>query len=113
MIKMKGLGRGLDPDFHMAADGRITARRKAGRAAPFVYTGVQILDPKVIENHPDGPFSTNLFWNRSLEKERLYGVVHQGMWFDVGSPPAIPATEPAFANTNADDGRIPTQCIST
>ncbi|PAX09494.1 nucleotidyltransferase family protein [Sphingomonas lenta] len=87
-------GRG---DFHIGGDGRIVARRKQGRVAPFVYTGVQILDPRVIENHPDGPFSTNLFWNRSLEKERLYGVVHQGMWFDVGSPKAIPATEAVLA----------------
>jgi MurNAc alpha-1-phosphate uridylyltransferase len=84
-------------DFHLAPDGRITERRRPGRAAPFVYTGVQILDPRVIEDHPEGPFSTNLFWNRAMTAGRAYGLVHQGMWFDVGSPEAIPATEAVLA----------------
>lgn len=89
------LGQG---DFHMAADGRITGRRKSGRAAPFVFTGVQILHPRVIEDHPEGPFSTNLFWNRAMAAGRLYGLVHQGMWFDVGTPQAIPQTEAVLAS---------------
>jgi len=80
-------------DFHLDANGRITGRRKPGRVAPFVYTGVQILSPRVIRDWPEGPFSTNLFWNRAIEAGRAYGVVHQGLWFDVGTPPAIAKTE--------------------
>lgn len=88
-------GRG---DFHMSPDGRITKRRTAGRVAPFVYTGVQILSPKVIADWPEGPFSTMLFWERAIEAGRAYGVVHQGLWFDVGTPAAIPATEAILAD---------------
>lgn len=84
-------------DFHMAADGRITGRRRPGSAAPFAYTGVQILHPRVIANWPDGPFSTNLFWDRAIEEGRAYGVVHQGLWFDVGTPEAIGRTEAVLA----------------
>jgi MurNAc alpha-1-phosphate uridylyltransferase len=84
-------------DFYMAADGRITARRKPGRAAPFVFTGVQMIHPRIIEDHPDGPFSTNLFWDRAIAAGRAYGLVHQGMWFDVGTPEAIPRTEAILA----------------
>ena len=80
-------------DFHLDAHGRITGRRKAGRVAPFVYTGVQILSPRVIADWPEGPFSTNLFWNRAIEAGRAYGLVHQGLWFDVGTPAAIGKTE--------------------
>ena len=80
-------------DFHLDANGRITGRRKPGRVAPFVYTGVQILSPRVIHDWPEGPFSTNLFWNRAIEAGRAYGFVHQGLWFDVGTPPAIAKTE--------------------
>jgi MurNAc alpha-1-phosphate uridylyltransferase len=80
-------------DFHLDANGHITGRRKPGRVAPFVYTGVQILSPRVIKDWPEGPFSTNLFWNRAIEAGRAYGVVHQGLWFDVGTPPAIARTE--------------------
>ncbi|WP_333572412.1 nucleotidyltransferase family protein [Sphingomonas sp.] len=84
-------------DFRLDAFGRITERRKPGRLAPFVYTGVQILSPRVIRDWPEGPFSTNLFWNRAMEAGRLWGAVHQGLWFDVGSPRAIRETESALA----------------
>ncbi|URW76306.1 nucleotidyltransferase family protein [Sphingomonas donggukensis] len=85
-------------DFHLDAHGRITARRRAGRLAPFVYTGVQMIHPRVIVDAPDGPFSTNLFWNRAIEAGRAYGLVHQGLWFDVGTPAAIGATEAMLAD---------------
>lgn len=85
-------------DFHIDAFGRIVGRRKPGRLAPFVYTGVQILSPRVIRDWPEGAFSTNLFWERAIAAGRAYGVVHQGLWFDVGSPPAIAATEAVLAN---------------
>ncbi len=80
-------------DFHIDANGRITGRRKPGRVAPFVYTGVQILSPRLIRDWPEGPFSTNLFWDRAIAAGRAYGFVHQGLWFDVGTPPAIAKTE--------------------
>ncbi|MES2753239.1 MAG: nucleotidyltransferase family protein [Pseudomonadota bacterium] len=83
-------GRG---DFHLAPDGRIIKRRASGRVAPFVYTGIQILSPRVIADWPAGPFSTMLFWERAIAAGRAYGMVHQGLWFDVGTPPAIAATE--------------------
>jgi MurNAc alpha-1-phosphate uridylyltransferase len=85
-------------DFSLSPDGRITGRRKQGRIAPFVYTGVQILSPRVIADWPEGPFSTMLFWERAIAAGRAYGLVHQGLWFDVGTPPAIVATEALIAD---------------
>ncbi|WP_404339659.1 nucleotidyltransferase family protein [Sphingomonas sp. MMS12-HWE2-04] len=84
-------------DFRIDAHGRVIERRKPGRMAPFVYTGVQILSPRVIRDWPEGPFSTNLFWTRALEAGRLWAVVHQGLWFDIGSPPAIAEAEAVLA----------------
>jgi len=80
-------------DFHLDAHGRITGRRKPGRMAPFVYTGVQILSPRVIADWPEGPFSTMLFWERAIAAERAFGLVHEGVWFDVGTPEAVKTTE--------------------
>ena len=85
-------------DFHLAADGRIVRRRKQNSVAPFVYTGVQIIDPATIRDAPEGPFSTNLFWNRAIEAGRAYAQVHQGLWFDVGTPGAIGATEAVLSD---------------
>ncbi|MFS0736389.1 nucleotidyltransferase family protein [Sphingomonas sp. 1P06PA] len=83
-------------DFHMDAAGRI-ARRRPGRVAPFVFTGIQIVSSRLLADAPDGPFSTNLLWDRAIESGRLYGVVHQGLWFDVGTPQAIARTEALIA----------------
>ncbi|MBX3593885.1 nucleotidyltransferase family protein [Sphingomonas sp.] len=85
-------------DFHLDAFGRIVGRRKPGRLAPFVFTGVQILSPRVIRDWPEGPFSTNLFWQRAIDAGRAWGLVHQGLWFDVGTPQAIAATESVLAD---------------
>ncbi len=85
-------------DFYLNADGRIVGRRKPGRVAPFAYTGIQILHPRLIVDWPEGPFSTNLFWDRAIAAGRAFGQVHQGLWFDVGTPGAIPKTEAILAD---------------
>ncbi|MBR0551710.1 nucleotidyltransferase family protein [Stakelama marina] len=85
-------------DFHIDSFGRITKRRMPGRLAPYVFTGVQMLSPRVIADWPEGPFSTNLFWERAIAAGRAYGLVHEGLWFDVGTPQAIGATEAMLAD---------------
>lgn len=84
-------------DFHMDANGRLS-RRKTAYVAPFVFTGVQILSPSLLVDPPGDTFSTNIFWNRAIEAGRLYGVSHQGLWFDVGTPRAIPVVESMLAH---------------
>jgi N-acetyl-alpha-D-muramate 1-phosphate uridylyltransferase len=83
-------GRG---DFHMDALGRLRRRRSYG-VAPFVFTGVQMMSKRLLAGDlPDGPFSTNMLWDRAIAAGRLYGAVHQGLWFDVGQPDSIRRTE--------------------
>ena len=89
------LGKG---DFRLGGDGRIVGRRPPGKLAPFVWTGVQILHPRLIADWPAGPFSTNLFWDRAIAEGRAFGQVHQGLWFDVGMPAAIGRTEAMLAD---------------
>jgi MurNAc alpha-1-phosphate uridylyltransferase len=79
-------------DFHMDATGRLS-RRRPGRVAPFVFTGVQILSPRLLVDPPGAVFSTNILWDRAIASGRAYGVSHQGLWFDVGTPQAIPVVE--------------------
>lgn len=83
-------GRG---DFHMNAAGALR-RRKANGVAPFVYTGIQMVSKRLFEGDvPEGPFSTNLLWNRAIAAGRCFGAVHQGLWFDIGQPGNIAKTE--------------------
>jgi MurNAc alpha-1-phosphate uridylyltransferase len=84
-------------DFHMDREGRIR-RKERGRVAPFVFTGIQIVSKRLLRNAPEGPFSTNILWDRAIEEGRCFGAVHQGLWFDVGTPGAIKLTETALEN---------------
>ncbi len=84
-------------DFHMDAGGRL-ARRRTGRIAPFVWTGVQLLSKRLITDPPSAAFSTNIFWDRAIAAGRAFGVVHQGLWFDVGTPAAVTRTEAILAD---------------
>ncbi len=84
-------------DFHVAADGTLR-RRGRSRVAPFVYTGIQIVAKRLLRDAPDGPFSTNILWDRAIAEGRCFGAVHQGQWFDVGTPQSIEATEAALAH---------------
>ena len=79
-------------DFHMDGAGRLT-RRRSGHVAPFVFTGVQIVSKALLKDAPAGPFSTNVLWDRAIAAGRCFGAVHQGLWFDVGTPEALKATE--------------------
>ena len=79
-------------DFHMDRTGRLR-RRERSHVAPFVYTGIQMLSKRILEGAPEGPFSANRLWDRAMESGRCFGAVHQGLWFDVGTPSAIKATE--------------------
>lgn len=82
-------------DFHMDAAGRLS-RRKAGHIAPFVYIGIQLVSHRLLRDAPEGPFSTNVLWQRAIEEGRLYGVGFTGQWFEVGTPQAIRPTEEAL-----------------
>ena len=82
-------------DFHMTADGRL-ARRQKGKVAPFVFTGIQMISKRLLKDAPEGAFSTNILWDRAIAGGRCFGAVHQGLWFDVGNPTAIKATERAL-----------------
>lgn len=72
-------------DFDMGPDGALT-RREEQRVAPFMYAGVQIIDPTLFDDGPDGPFSTNLVWDRAIERGRLFGLRMESAWMHVGTP---------------------------
>lgn len=89
-------------DFQCEADGRIT-RRAEQELAPWLFTGVQILDPAALTGAPEGAFSLNWVYDRALEAERLFGMVHDGEWFHIGTPDGLGEAEAymqtAFAET--------------
>ena len=82
-------------DFSHEADGRIR-RRRADASVPFVYTGVQIVHPRLFGDAPEGAFSFNTLWNRAMLQGRAYGMRMNGLWLHVGSPDELAAAEQAL-----------------
>ncbi len=85
-------GRG---DFDRDKDGRISLRK--GEHAPYVFTGLQLIAPALIDEGPDGPFSTRLLWDRASERGRLFGIVHRGFWMHVGDAAGLAEAEARLA----------------
>ncbi|APE28917.1 nucleotidyltransferase family protein [Aurantiacibacter gangjinensis] len=86
-----------DGDFHMDPLGRVS-RRKPGRIAPYIFTGIQLISKRLLRDAPEGKFSTNVLWSRAIEEGRLFGTHFTGQWFEVGTPEAIKPTEAALRN---------------
>lgn len=82
-------------DFFLEGDRPV--RRGAAAAAPFVYTGAQLLAPAAFADTPEGPFSVNLVWDRLIAAGRLRAMLHPGPWVDVGTPAGIAEAEAALA----------------
>lgn len=82
-------GRG---DFVRGEDGRLR-RRSGEERAPLVFTGVQILHPRLFADAPAGPFSLNILYDRAQAAGRLHGQVHDGAWLHIGTPEALTEAE--------------------
>lgn len=82
-------------DFYMDPHGKLS-RKRPGRVAPFIYTGIQLVSHRLLRDAPEGRFSTNLLWDRAIGEGRLYGASFTGLWFEVGTPQSIGPTEEAL-----------------
>jgi len=86
-------GRG---DFHLDPAGQVTPRGEV-RIAPFVYSGIQLISKHLFDGEPVEAFSVWRQWHKALAAGRLFGAVHQGLWFHVGTPASVAETEVLLA----------------
>ncbi|HLS68598.1 MAG TPA: nucleotidyltransferase family protein [Kiloniellales bacterium] len=83
-------------DFRMTAGGRLL-RRVEREIAPFAFTGVQLVHPRLFQEGQTGAFSFNRLWSKAIEAARLFGVRHDGTWYHVGTPEALELAEEELA----------------
>ncbi|MEO1150604.1 MAG: nucleotidyltransferase family protein [Pseudomonadota bacterium] len=98
--------RGFDGngDFHLRPDGRIT---KAGdEAATYAFTGLQILDPGLLDDMPTGAFSTRTIWQKAAAMDAIFGALYPGTWLHVGTPEAITDAEAMLNTLNSEAAPI-------
>jgi MurNAc alpha-1-phosphate uridylyltransferase len=90
-------------DFFMGADGRL-ARRTDAAPAPYLFAGVQLVHPRLFQGAPEGRFSLNILFDRAAAAGRLFGIVHLGGWYHVGTPDSLAGVEAALAADSARTG---------
>jgi MurNAc alpha-1-phosphate uridylyltransferase len=82
-------GRG---DFKIDSRGKLV-RKLEREITPYLFTGVEIAHPRIFKNTPDGPFSLNIIYDKAIKAGRLYGVIHDGEWFHIGTPDGLKEAE--------------------
>ncbi|SOH92680.1 MurNAc alpha-1-phosphate uridylyltransferase [Monaibacterium marinum] len=79
-------------DFDLAADSQLI-RRGAAPAAPYVYSGWQILRTERLHDVAEEKFSLNVVWNAMNAAGGLFGVICDQPWVDVGTPAGLQAAD--------------------
>lgn len=92
-------------DFLMDQFGRLI-RRPERTVSPFVYTGIQLVHPRLFKNAPCEPFSINILYDRVITKARLFGIVHDGEWYHLGTPAALEQAEAELLQKEGARARI-------
>ncbi len=78
-------------DFRLDDNGRLA------RGPGLVYLGAQILCTEGLHAVEEEVFSLNRLWDEMAARGRLFGVVHDGGWADVGHPEGIAEAEALLA----------------
>ena len=86
-------------DFEMDETGHLERKRPA--TAPFVFTGIQLLHPRLFAASPKGRFSLNLLYDRALSTGRLFGLAHEGAWYHIGTMEGLELAEARFQENPA------------
>jgi MurNAc alpha-1-phosphate uridylyltransferase len=82
-------------------------RRREREVVPYIYAGVQLIRPVLLDGMPEGAFSMNRAWDIALAAGRLRAVVHDGMWFHLSTPPDLVEAEQILEARVTGDARWP------
>ena len=64
----------------------VPRRRGEREIVPYIYAGVHLMAPALLEGLQSGCFSMNVAWDHAMAVGRLRAVVHDGIWFHLSSP---------------------------
>ncbi len=94
--RVQAIGWSGNGDFVVDEKGRLR-RPAAGEDAPTIFTGVEIIHPRVFKHAPTGAFSLSVLWDQRRQQDGWYGrmraVTHEGAWLNVGDLAGLKAAE--------------------
>jgi MurNAc alpha-1-phosphate uridylyltransferase len=85
----------------------VPRRRREREIAPYIFAGVSLMRPALLDGMPAGAFSLNLAWNRAIESGRIRAVVHDGIWFHLSTPADLAEAEQVLEARVTGDVRWP------
>jgi MurNAc alpha-1-phosphate uridylyltransferase len=73
--------------------GEISKPKNAAIDLNYVFTGLQIINPKIFDNSPKPPFSMNYFYQKAANQngilEKIKGLELKGRFFHIGTVQAL------------------------
>jgi MurNAc alpha-1-phosphate uridylyltransferase len=86
-------------DFAMGGKGELVRYRPVDGKLPegegVVYAGAIVMDSRLLADAPEGAFNLNIYFDRAIAANRLYGLILDGHWVTAGTPEAIAPAEKA------------------
>ncbi len=82
-------------------------RRRAREVVPYIFAGASLMRPHLLDCSPEGPFSLNAVWDRTIEAGRIRAVVHDGIWFHLSTPADLAQAEQVLEARITGDVRWP------
>ena len=86
----EGLGRLVlvsNPDHHRRGDYGLDGDGRLIDAEPrLTYSGISLLDPALFAGLAPGRRQLGSVFLKAIAERQLMGLVHEGLWFDVGTP---------------------------
>ncbi len=97
----RALGWKGNGDFIVGEGGKIR-RPHEGEQAPYLFTGVEVMHPRVFLDCPTGAFSLSALWRQRVGADgwytRIRAIIHEGDWLNVGDLPGLEAANHYFSS---------------
>lgn len=94
-------------NFDLSPEGELVRSERPA----FVFTGIQILHPRLFRGRPATPFSLRALYDEAEQPSgvlrRFGGVVHEGDWVHVGTPLELTAAEAFLRSRSEPQTRSP------
>lgn len=84
MPREKAIGFEGPGDYFLKENGQIYHRGQEA-TAPYIFSGIRILNPRLLEGEEVRPFSIMPRFHQAEKEGRLYGLVYDGEWGDIGT----------------------------
>jgi MurNAc alpha-1-phosphate uridylyltransferase len=87
-----------NPPHHPGGDYGIDAEGRLTRGGPhYTFSGISLLEPALFAGLDPGRRALSDVFESAIARGRLNGIVHRGLWFDVGTPERLTLAATALA----------------